>query len=377
MDALPRTMRAALLRAPGRVELVELPVPALGPGEALVRVRACSICGSDLMDWYVSAKAPFVFGHELAGEIAAVGPGVEGWRPGDRVFVHHHAPCGTCPACARGDDVHCPAWRSSRLDPGGMAEFVRVPAGNLARDTLRLPPALDFEDGALVEPVACAVKALRRAAAVLGALAGQAARRPGGAPAHGVPDWAAPLAGARVLVLGLGFNGQVLGRLARALGAGAVIGSDPVADRRQRAEAWADAVVDPAAGDVAAAARARGGEGADLALVTAPSREALAAGAAAARPGGVVLAYAPTPPGTPLALALHDLFFREVTLVTSYSAGPRDTREALALMAGGVLRVRDLISHRLPLDRADEAYRLAGEPGRSLKVVVLPGTESP
>ncbi|MBX6378779.1 MAG: alcohol dehydrogenase catalytic domain-containing protein, partial [Clostridia bacterium] len=164
-------------------------------------MRACGLCSSDVLGWYVARKAPLVLGHEPAGVVAAVGKAVRGFRPGDRVFVHHHAPCFRCRTCRRGAYVHCPAWRRSRLDPGGMAEYFRVPGHNLA-DTLLLPDGLSFADGALVEPVACCVKALRRARL-----------RPGDT----------------VLVVGLGFMGQVLARLARAFGAGRVVGAGPPA----------------------------------------------------------------------------------------------------------------------------------------------------
>lgn len=355
MSGFAARMRAAVLRAPGEVELTELPTPRPGPGEAVVRVRACGICGSDLMDWYVARRVPFVFGHELAGEIAALGPGTEGFRIGDPVFVHHHAPCGTCAACRRGDEVHCAVWRTTHLDPGGMAEYVRVPAPNLRVDVLRLPPGVGFDDAALVEPVACAVKALRRAASVL---AGLRAPQPHGASRT-------DLTGARVLVLGLGFGGQVLGTLARALGAEELVGADPVPARRERARRWADAVFDPTA-ERPPASR----DGVDLAVVAAASPQAFGTAASAVRPGGVLLLYAPLAPGETVPVSAHDLFFRELTLVPSYSAGPRDTREALGWIARGTIRAREFVTHRFPLERADEAYRTARAGGAALKVLV-------
>jgi len=355
MSAVRATMRAAMLRAPGEVEVVELPVPRPGPGEVVVRVRACGICGSDLMDWYVSRRVPFVFGHEVAGEIASVGPDVEGFGVGDPVFVHHHAPCGTCAACRRGDEVHCTVWRTTHLDPGGMAEYVRVPGAIVRAEVLRLPPGVGFDDAALVEPVACAVKALRRAAAVLGGLRGSQ-DAPGAA-----------LGGLQVLVLGLGFSGQVLGTLARELGAERLLAADPVPARRARARRWADTVFDPVAEDLADVARA---DGVDLAVVATSSAQALEAAASAVRPGGVILLYAPLPPGVLLPLPAHDVFFREVTVVPSYSAGTRDTREALAYITRGVIRAAQFVTHRFPLERAGEAYRTARAGGPAIKVIV-------
>src|SRR5262249_19739463 len=130
-----RGVRAVRVDDAGRVSAVEVPEPAIGPGEALLRVRVSGICGSDLLDWYVRTKAGSVLGHEVSGQIVRVGPGVTRFREGDRVVPHHHAPCLSCGECAAGRYVHCAEWRASRLDPGGMAELVRIPAGNLERDT--------------------------------------------------------------------------------------------------------------------------------------------------------------------------------------------------------------------------------------------------
>ena len=124
-------MRAARLDENLEVGITEMDVPAVGAGEILVRTRACGICTGDIMGWYMRRKAPLVFGHEPAGEVAAVGPDVAEFRPGDRVFVHHHAPCLACRLCARGEYVQCEAWRGGKLVPGGMAEYFAVPAGQV------------------------------------------------------------------------------------------------------------------------------------------------------------------------------------------------------------------------------------------------------
>lgn len=362
--SVPATMRAALLDAGGRVSVGEMPVPEPGPGEALIRLRACGICSSDLLDWYVAGKArngPFVFGHEPAGEIVAFGPGgppAPHLAPGTRVFVHHHAPCMACAACLRGDHVHCPVWRRPGLRPGGMAEYAVVSPEVLRYDTLPLPESVDWAGGVLVEPVACAIRALRRAGFE--------------------PGW-------RVAVLGAGFMGQVLGLAARAWGAGGVLAIDRVPFRlRWAARHWADAVIDtagfPAAGtaageamgerQVAEAVRDHWDEGADLVIVGPAGEEPLRLGIACARDGGTVVMFAPTPPGQPVGLPGYDLFFREIRLVPSYSAGPDDTRAALALIAAGKLPVAELVTHRFPLAEAAAAYRQVKRVEETLKVLV-------
>jgi L-iditol 2-dehydrogenase len=150
-------VRAAVYHGGGRVTLEERPAPVAGPGELLVRVRACGICGSDLMGWYQDPRAPMVPGHEPAGEVAAAGEGAP-LAVGTRVAVHHHVPCMACPLCRRGRHTLCPRFRETHLEPGGMAEYVRVPAANAALDVLPLPDDLPLWAATLVEPLGCVVR---------------------------------------------------------------------------------------------------------------------------------------------------------------------------------------------------------------------------
>lgn len=334
---LPTTMRVAVLRGPDHLALEQKPVPQPVGGEMLVRIRACGICGSDLMSWYVEQKAPFVFGHEPTGDVVAVGPGVSAFQPGDRVALHHHAPCMDCDVCLRGDVVHCSVWRQQALTPGGMAEFALVAEQSVRHDTHVLPDAVSYEAGTLVEPVACVVKALNRA---------------------GFAD------GMRVLVIGLGFTGQLFGFLARRGGAAAVVGTDSVPSRLALAgDHWADEVYDVAARAVPEAAF-------DLVVVTPGSAKAMTAGVSAVRNGGTLLLFAPSAPDEAVPFPVDELFFREVSIVTSYSAGPADTRAALAHVIRGDVPANVLISHRFPLADIEQAYRTAQDVNNAMKVIV-------
>jgi L-iditol 2-dehydrogenase len=346
-------MQVAMVRSPGDVRVETLPVPEPGPGEALVRVRAAGICSGDLMPWYIAKKAPLVLGHEIAGEIVAVGrdaPPPHGdtrpFRPGDRVAVHHHAPCFACRACVRGEPVQCDTWRRSRLDPGGVAEYVRVPRENLAGDTLRLPAGVSFEDGSLVEPVACVVKSLRK-----GRLA---------------PD-------DTVAVIGLGVMGLVHVRLAKAAGAGPVVGVDLdparcIAARRL----GADAVACPPQDDPAEVVRAvTGGRLADLVVVGPGTPEAIASGLALAAPAARVVLFTPTAPGVTTAIDTNRLYFDEVSLIPSYSCGPVDTREALAHVAKGDVRAADVVTHRVTIADVAEGYGAMARGGAAIKSIVV------
>jgi L-iditol 2-dehydrogenase len=332
----------------GGVELVELPEPRAGAGEALMRTRVAGVCGSDLLDWYVRGKAGTVLGHEVSGRIAELGAGAEGFAIGDRIAPHHHAPCLACDACRAGRYVHCAEWRGSRLDPGGFAELVRIPAGNLSRDTARVPDGVSDEAATFVEPLATVVKALRRARLERGQ---------------------------SLLCVGLGPAGQLTIRLARSLGAGRIAGADPVASRRAAAEgSGADAAigVSGATSPLAPAARElTGGRGFDVVLVGPGKREVVRDAFDAVADGGTLLLFTMAPRGEEWDAPLHDLYFREVSVVPSYSCGPDDTAESLDAIASGRVRVDDLVTHRFPIDRAPEAFARARNPEGAMKVVIF------
>jgi L-iditol 2-dehydrogenase len=341
---IPRSMRVARLDESLAVKVTEMPVPAVGAGEILVRTHACGICTGDIMGWYMRRKAPLVFGHEPAGVVAAVGSGVEDFRPGDRVFVHHHAPCLACHLCARGEYVQCRTWREGKLVPGGMAEYFAVPSAQVRADTLRLPDEVSFLDAALVEPLACTVKSLRRAN-VRG--------------------------GERVVVIGLGVMGQLHVVLARHAGASLIVGLDRVPFRLERArQLGAHAVVHVDEQDArAAVADLTNGELADAVIVGPGSIEAMELGVALAGRGATVVLFTASRPEDRLPIAPHDLYFREIRLVPSYSCGPNDTREALDLVTRGIVCGAQVMTHRFPLAQVEEAYRIAATTS-ALKTIV-------
>lgn len=331
-----------------RVEDIERPEP--GPGQALVRTRACGICTGDIMGWYLERRAPLVFGHEPAGDIVALGDGVPAdasgteYAVGDRVFVHHHAPCGQCRHCRRGNPVHCATWRRTNLVPGGMAEYFVVSVENLATDTLRLPEPMSYAAGSLIEPAACAVKSLRRADL-----------RPGDT----------------LLIVGLGIMGMLHVVLARAAGL-RVVGADLVDFRLRRAlELGADAVIDVRRQSLAEGMmEVNDGAGADAVICGPGSIEAMEASIAAAAPGGRVVLFTTSKPDDVLPVRPYRIYFDEISLVPSYSCGPEDTRAAFDAIVGGVIREEDLITHRFGIDRITEAFAAAARVDEALKTIV-------
>ncbi len=326
------------------VRIEEADRPQVGPGEALVRTSACGICSGDVVPWYIRRKAPLVFGHEPVGQIVEVGAGVTDFKPGDRVFVHHHAPCFDCPLCRRGEYVQCPTWKKSQIDPGGMAEFFRVPATNL-KDTLILPDDVGDEDGALVEPLACVVKSLKRA--------GEVRDR-------------------SILIIGLGVMGQLHVVLAKHYGARRVLAADLEESRCEHARGLgADLVINATDEDlVQAVERATGGDGVEVVIVGPATVPAIEQGMECASRGGTVVQFMGTPPEERLSLSTFDYYFRELRLIPSYSCGPDDTRSALELIANGAVRAGQVVTHRFPLAEASAAYAVAANDRRAIKTLV-------
>ena len=340
-------MRVARLYDYGDIRIENEPIPDVGPEDALVKMAVCGICTSDTLPWYVRRKAPIVLGHEPAGIVVDVGSRAEGFSPGERVFVHHHAPCMNCRLCRRGHFSMCPTWKASALDPGGLAEFVRVPGLNLKTDTLKLPASLSVEDGALVEPTACAVQALKRRARVQ-------------------PD-------DRVLIIGMGIMGQLLALVARHYGASTVIAADMVPYRLNKAmELGADLGVDVTRESLSeCVAAATDGDMADLVVVGPGTVTAMEAGLSAVGAGGTVLLFTPAEPGRTLEIAPYDLYARDITLTTSYSCGPPDTAEALDIVGRGVVTAKKLVTHRFPLEETAVGFQTVAEAGDSIKTLIV------
>src|SRR5437762_6267443 len=156
-------MRAVMFHGGGRLAPAEVPRPTAGPGELLLRLRGCGLCGSDIAKLAdPDVRVPAVLGHEVVGDVVEAGVGVRGFAVGDRVVAAHHVPCGECHYCHRGSESMCRAFKESHLDPGGFAEFVRVPATNVAHATFRLPERVSDEAASFVAPPGCLVRATRR-----------------------------------------------------------------------------------------------------------------------------------------------------------------------------------------------------------------------
>ncbi len=340
-------MKFGHLAAPGRLEVIERPEPQAGPGEVVVSLAACGVCGTDLEKLRGNYQTAGVIGHEPVGRIARVAPDVRGLSVGDRVFVHHHVPCYSCEVCARGDTTFCPTYSKTNLDPGGFADAFRVPAENVSRGAvLPLAASVDWDTGSLLEPAGCALTALRRT---------------------GLPK------GATVFILGLGPVGLLYGRIARSLGADWVGGSEVAPLRRRVAERGGmNVTVDPReeGGAKAAVDRATQGRGVDLAVVATGHPSVVRDATRLVRRGGTVNLFGLPEAGSRLDADLQDLYLRGVRILPSYATTEPDIAEVHRRVVAGELELRDLVTHHLPLDQLAEAFRLAGQPAEAVKVVV-------
>lgn len=340
-------MRVAVYYSNTDLRIEEVSAPVIGSGELLVRIEASGICGSDVMEWYRIHKVPLVLGHEIAGAVVGVGDGVAGFREGDRVAVTHHVPCMSCHFCTSGHQTVCDTLRTTSFDPGGFAEYVRVPAINVQLGTFHLPDSVSYERGSFMEPVACVLRGQQ-----------QAGFRPG----------------CSVLVIGSGISGLLHVMVARALGAGRVIATDMVDFRLDMARRVGAEHTIKADEDVPARLRELNeGRGADIVVLCAGAPQALEQALAAVSRAGTVLFFAATKPEVTFPLAINEFFWRkEVTLTSSYAGSPSDCRTALELIRSGSLPVEETITHRLPLEEIGRGFDLVVSPQDSIKVIVEP-----
>ncbi|MDX9714243.1 MAG: alcohol dehydrogenase catalytic domain-containing protein [Dissulfurispiraceae bacterium] len=341
-------MKVAKLYSFEDIRIEEMPVPKVGPNDALIKTKASGICSGDVMPWYIAKKAPLVLGHEPSGEIVELGNELTSshFKVGDRVAVHHHAPCMSCSCCNRGDYVQCSTWRKTFINPGGIAEYILIPETNLLNDTLVLPDSVSFEDGCLVEPVACVVKSLKRANIKRGDT---------------------------VLIIGLGVMGQMHVLMSREYGAGRIIAVDKVEYRLNKAlEFGADFAIDVSKDNLnEKLADITNGHMANIVIVGPNSAEAMKQGISCSSRGGTVVLFTPALPDEKLLIDPNEIYFKDISIVTSYSCGPDDTKTALSLIAKKLVTADKLITHRFAIEKTYEAYRLTISAKDSLKSAII------
>ncbi|MDI6826058.1 MAG: zinc-dependent dehydrogenase [Candidatus Aenigmarchaeota archaeon] len=339
-------MRVAMYYNNKDIRLEEMPKPKISPDELLVKVMACGICGSDVMEWYRIKKVPRVLGHEMTGEVVEVGKNVKKFKVGDRVFVSHHVPCNKCRYCSEGNHTVCETLHSTNFDPGGFSEYVRVPKINVEFGTFLLPNEISFEDGTFIEPLGCVIRGQRRANIK---------------PNH------------TVLVIGSGTSGILHIQLARVIGAEKVIATDINEYRMNAAKKFGADVVINAEEDVPPRVReVNEGRLADRVIVCTAAVPAIKQSLKSVDRGGVVLFFAPTEPGIGIPLLFNEFWSNQITLTSTYAAAPADIKEAIKLICSRKLNVHDMITHRLSLAETGKGFQIVADAKESMKVIIEP-----
>jgi L-iditol 2-dehydrogenase len=333
-------MRVAVYYRNDDVRIEKRPLPRISPGELLVRMKACGICGTDVMEWYRKEKAPRVLGHEMAGEVAETAGGMP-FKEGDRVFVSHHVPCNHCRYCLRGDFTACEFLHRGNFDPGGFSEYIRVPEENVRKGTFLLPDRVTYEEAAMIEPLGCVVAGQNR----IGMEAGKT-----------------------VLVIGSGVAGLLHIRLAKSKGM-KVVATDINEFKLDKArESGADHCINADSYRSEELKRLNQGSPADIVIVCAAAKKAIEDAIASVDRKGALLLFAV--PESDVQLPSSRFWRDEISLFFSYGAAPADLEKALELIHTGTVAVKDLISHLIPFSSIAEGFRIAANSRKSLKVVI-------
>ena len=341
-------MRAQVFYGPGDLRLEELPVPEPGRGELVLKIEGALTCGTDVKTLrrghpVMIPVVPTVFGHELAGTVAAVGRDTRGWREGDRLVAANSAPCGSCALCRGGRPNLC---EDLLFVNGAYGEFIALPPRLVETNLVRIAPTTPARRAAFAEPLACAVHGIDRGRVE----AGMTVAIFGHGPLGGLLALVAAQRKARVLLVGKG--GWRLDQL--------------------RAAGLAETVDAREAGDVAAAVRARtGGRGAEVTVDATGRPEVWELAVDAAARGGTVVFFGGCAPGTAVRVDTRRAHYEELALVGAFHHSPELIRRAVALLDSGVIIPDALVSHAMGLADVPRALALMAD-GQALKVAIDP-----
>lgn len=325
-------MKIAVYYSNRDIRIQERPIPKIKNGEILVRVKASGICGTDLMEWYRIKKAPRVLGHEITGEI--VESRSERFSIGERVFVSHHVPCNQCRYCISGNHTACETLHKGNYDPGGFSEFVRVPRINVENGTYVLPENVSYEEGTMIEPLACVVRAQR----IINVKEGQ-----------------------HILVMGSGVSGLLNIQVAK-LKKAEVIATDIIDYRLDKAKQFGADKVFHANEDMDIKA--------DRIIMCTSGMSAFENAFRYIDRKGIIMLF--SIPYNNICIPNEEFWRDELSIVSSYGAAPYDLKEALELIKDRKINVRDMITHRVGLEDIQKGFDIAKEAKHSLKVIIVP-----
>jgi len=338
-------MRAGVYYNNKDVRVEEKPIPEIGDNDVLIKVKACGICGSDIMEWYRIKKAPLVLGHELTGEIVKAGANVSHLKEGDRVFAIHHVPCDKCDECIKGHPSACKDFQGiNNFEPGGFSEYLKVTGKSVQTGVMKIPDEISFEEGTFIEPVGTVLRG-QRAADI----------KPGES----------------VLVIGCGLSGLLHIKTAKALGAGLIMGCDVEETRLESAKKFgAGSVFKPGSNLPEMIAEKNGGRLADKVIVCAGAVSAIESALSCVERGGLVLIFAVPKPGETVSVDFNPHWRNDISIKTSYGSTPLDHIQAIELLKNKRIEVNDMITHRMPLSDIQKGFAAACDPKSCLKVLI-------
>jgi len=328
-------MKAAVYYNNNDIRIEELTRPQIKQGELLLKVMASGICGTDVMEWYRIKKAPCILGHEIAGEI--VESKNKKYNVGQRIFVSHHVPCNKCKFCLDDNHTACEVLHKGNYDPGGYSEFIRIPQENVERGTYVLSQSVSYEEGTMIEPLACAIRGQR----MIGVRKGHV-----------------------VLILGSGVSGLLNISLAKIKGAKVVVTDINDYRLKKAKEFGADEVIN---------ASEKFDIKADRIIICTGAPQAAGQAFSSIDRKGVILFFAI--PDKNIEIPVVDFWRNEITLTSSYGAAPRDLEESLDMIKAKKINVSELITHRLSLGEIQKGFNIVSAASESLRVVLLPNKE--
>lgn len=338
-------MKAAFVTNPSEITIKETELPQLGPGDMLVEMASCGICGSDVEKVFGKYGKPSMrLGHEPAGTVLAAGPDVDDFGPGDRVFTHHHVPCYSCHLCTHGAETMCPKYSQTNLSPCGLSQQYVVPEWNVRHGgVLHLPDSVSFEEAAMIEPLACCIRSWTKLPVQKG-------------------DTAA--------VFGVGPTGMLHVMLAKTLGCRDVFGIDVNDFRLRFAGSFGAETFDASENTGEQILSRTGGRGVDLAIVATGSLAALQDAIELVRSAGTVMMFGVPSRGARIDLDMSRVYSKEITLATSYAASDSDTKKALEMIRSKSIDVGGLITHRYALSESQKAFDHARDGTDAMKIII-------
>ncbi len=339
-------MKVAIYYNNKDVRIEERNIPEINDDEIIVKVIASGICGSDVMEWYRIKKAPIVLGHEISGIVEKAGRNVKNFSVGDKVFVSHHVPCMKCHYCLNNHHTACETLHKTNFEPGGFAEYIRVPKLNVELGTFKLPDNVSFEEGTFIEPFGCVLRGQR-------------------------------LANLKendtLLVIGSGISGLMHIKLAKSKGIKKIIAADINEFRLNAARRFgADYAINANDDVVSKLKEVNENRLADLVIVYTGALSAAKEALNCVDKGGTILFFAVPKPDEKLEIPINDFWRNEIKVMTSYGASPQDLRESLELIKNKKINLSDMITHRLRFDEIGKGFQLVAEARDSIKVIIEP-----